>query len=155
MLCGTPMVHKPYYPLHKVLTFLLCRNDSLQAYTLAMQEKGVGRQQHSCFHRRCLRYCHHQIGHGACRETMGCKSSKTKKGGDTLKIGWGPACLNTVAYLPFWSKVECLGFGHVFLDFLQNKNAWKCSNWCHVILTYQARTIAISTTDLLRLRFVH
>lgn len=81
MLSGTLMDHKPYYPLHKVLTFLLFRSDSPQVYTLAMQVKGVGRQRHSCFHHRCLRCRHHQTGRGACRETMGCKNSRTKKGG--------------------------------------------------------------------------
>lgn len=81
MLSETLMAHKPYYPLHKVLTFLLFRSDSPQVYTLAMQVKGVGRQRHSCFLRRCLRCRHHQTGHGACRETMGCKSSRTKKSG--------------------------------------------------------------------------
>lgn len=70
MLSETLMAHKPYYPLHKVLTFLLFRSDSPQVYTLAMQVKGVERQWHSCFHHHCLRCCrrHHQTGHGACRE---------------------------------------------------------------------------------------
>lgn len=55
------------------------------------------------------------------REKIGCNSSRAKKVGvDTLKIGWGPACLDMLVYLPFWSKVECLGFGHFFLNFLQN-----------------------------------
>lgn len=49
-----------------MLTFLLSRSDSLQVYTLAMQVRGVERQQHCCFHHH---RCHHlQTGHGAWRE---------------------------------------------------------------------------------------
>lgn len=88
----TLLAYQPCCPLHKVLTFLLSRNDSLQVYTLAMQVKEVERQQRSCFHHHCFR-CHHlQTGHGACRDNSLLKNSnkqttpqKGQRKGDNTK----------------------------------------------------------------------
>ncbi len=67
-----------------MLAFLLCRNDSLQVYTLAMQVRGVERQLRSRFHHHC--HCHHlQTGHGACKETKGRKNRGDRGRGNNIK----------------------------------------------------------------------
>lgn len=67
----------PCCPLHKVLTSLPFRSDSLRVYTLATRVKEAARRRHSRSPRRRCRRRHRQTGHGACRETMGCKGSST------------------------------------------------------------------------------
>lgn len=139
------ILYPPCYPLHKVLTFLLSRSDSLQVYTLAMQVRGVERQQRCCFHHH---RCHHlQTGHGAWRE-KGDSISRGDRGrrDSTIaevaidasehvrrKVHGAPKekpvsqAMNHLSFwvvpiqLPFWSKVKCLGFGHSSLMFYKYK----------------------------------
>lgn len=79
----TQRTYPPCSPLHKVLTFLLSRSDSLQVYTLAMQVREVERQQHCCSHHHYY-YHHHrcrphlQRGHEACRKRKRSEEEQTK-----------------------------------------------------------------------------